>query len=577
MSNDFTKIIELDEITRHSEPSMQIVRPGEFNKLAHVKTASEALDYIKHVKPIPGKTIILMLAMTAGEYYGGNRNGDGWSEHPMQIGPTKITEDQVLPKHYKTFETMANVFKHHINKDPAKRIGDVMKAFYNWPMHRVELLLALDNKNAEDVVERIERDEFPAGSMGCRIPYDVCNICGNKAPNRSQYCDHARYELGRYRPNGKQIIVWNPSPRFFDISIVRRPADRIGFMMKKVAEHPYEVRSSAELGEYVTGLQDKMAIARKLSVMNKIINGDTVASKDDDGDLSVTKEYTKNVASPAAETLAPLGDDVIHSMIRQRPAEVFSTLTSMGIFLTTPEFLKFFVWKYAPGVKLPEDAIDRAIALQGSVFNILANNPPLIESIQNTSFLDISPENINNDLLEQLQPLVEKRSLFDPHLRSRLVDRTLQKSAELAPGQGYWDTLEVSDPGTGQRYKTTRGEKLRAEADIPSSMGMALHNIFGSGTLLSGAYRSLGGKPISRAQQNAYYSNAYGLQPRSMSGETVPLNASMVRLASVQLARDKQLCKQASLFEEYRNLDLASMYNASFDGVATWLGKLTCS
>ena len=62
----FPKIIELDELSPHDEPYIQLVRPGEYNRLGHVKTANEALDYIKHVKPIPNKTVILMLAMTAG-------------------------------------------------------------------------------------------------------------------------------------------------------------------------------------------------------------------------------------------------------------------------------------------------------------------------------------------------------------------------------------------------------------------------------------------------------------------------------------------------------------------------------
>jgi len=583
MFDNFTKIIELDEITQHSEPSVQIVRPGEYNKLAHVKTASEALDYIQNVKPVQDKTVILVLAMTAGEFYGGNRNGDGWSERPMQIGSTKITEDEVLPKHYKTFETMANVFKHHVNKDPNKKIGDVLKAFYNWPMHRVELLLALDNNKDVDTIERIERDEFPAVSMGCRIAYDVCNICGNKAPNRSHYCDHAKYELGRYRPNGKQVLVWNPSPRFFDISIVRRPADRIGFMMKKVAEHPAEIRSSAELGEYVTELQGKMSAARKISVMNKVIDGNTVARKGEDGELNITPEYAEQVSFPSASTLDPLDDSVIRELVRHRPAEVFSTLASMGIFLTTPEFLKFFVWKYAPEANIPWQTIDRAIALQGTIFDVLAHNPELVESIQNTSFLDMDPSNISPLLTEKLEPLLEKRSLFDPYMRNRLIDHTLQKTAfwgkreRPGPGQGYWDTLEVNVPASGQKYKTTRGAMLQAKEETPSNVEMALHNIFGSGALLSGAYRSMGGSPVSKARERAYYAKAYGLQPRATTGETVPMNAPMVRIASVQLARDKQLCKQANLLEEYKNINVTPFYDASFDKVASWLGKITCS
>jgi hypothetical protein len=251
MAKPFSKLIELSELSLNSEPTIQIIRGRGDDRLHHVKVASDAMDYIRNVKPIPGKTVILVLAMTAGEYYGCNRNGDAWSERPLRVGPTEITADDVLPKHYQTFETNANVFRHHVNKDPAKSIGEVIKSFYNWPMHRVELLLALNNFKSDEVVQEIEEGKFPAVSMGCKVKYDVCSLCGNKAPSRAQYCDHAKFQLGELLPNGKKIFVWNPSPKFFDISIVRRPADRLGFMMKKVAESIPEIRSSAELGEYV--------------------------------------------------------------------------------------------------------------------------------------------------------------------------------------------------------------------------------------------------------------------------------------------------------------------------------------
>ena len=150
----FSKLIQLDELSPEGEPTIQIVRPGDL-KVPWVKCASEAMDYITHVKPVQGKTIILVIAVSAYEFYGGNNNGDGWNERPMIIGSTRITEDEVLPKHYKSFETDGNVFFHHVNKDPVKKVGDVLKAFYHWPMHRVELLL--------EQVTRLERDDTTGG------------------------------------------------------------------------------------------------------------------------------------------------------------------------------------------------------------------------------------------------------------------------------------------------------------------------------------------------------------------------------------------------------------------------------
>lgn len=474
------KIIELDDLSPQGEPTIQIVRPGEYNKFYHVKTASEALDYIKTVKPIPGKTIILVLAMTAGEYYSCNRNGDAWHEKPTLVaGKVPLTQEQSLPNNYKTFETHATVFRHHLNKDKANGIGQVLKAFYNWPMHRVELLLALDNRKAEDVVERINNGEFVACSMGCKIPWDCCNICGNKAPSRSQYCDHARYNLGEILSNGKRVFVWNPSPTFFDISIVRRPADRIAFMMKKVAG-AYEVRSSAELGERVEDLRGKIANLNKISLINKVVSGQVEASKTDDGEVKELQSFGDSVARPAVQSMPPIDDETIRSLIVHHPAEVLSTLSSMGIFFTTPEFLKYFVWKMDPSVQIPQKALDRAVAAQAGMLDALAHNPELLEEIEGMGFLDISPEHVRPEIQEKMSSWVEKRAQFGDYIYRHYVPYVLKGY----PTRGNWDLVEAQDPRTGRTYQTTRGVANQTEDYLVESRAK---NLLGGGALLGGA------------------------------------------------------------------------------------------
>jgi hypothetical protein len=481
----FPKFIELDELSKYGEPTIQIVRPHEFNKLAHVKTASEALDYIKNVKPMPGKTIILVLAMTAGEFYGFNRNGDGWSERPMRIGKTIIGPDEVLPKHYQSFENSANVFRHHINKDPEKRIGQVVRAFYNWPMHRVELLLALDNQQAEDIVQEIESGKYPACSMGCKVKYDVCNICGNCAPSRKEYCDHAKYQLGETLSNGKPVGVWNPSPKFFDISMVRRPADRLGFMMKKVAESVPELHSGSELGEYVAEASKKVANLRKLSLIQKVLNGSIPAAKTDSGTTHEVKQFNDAVAAPAAASMPPIDDATIRQLISYRPAEVLSTLASMGILLTTPEFLKYFVWKFAPDIDIPEEYLDRAVAAQHQVFSALAENPELLDSMEETGCLELSPENINQALAEKMSSWVEKRSQHRDWLVKRSFFGLRQTTPDPTTGYtpGDFDLVNVRDPNTGKEYQTTHSVARRTEG---LAKMQKLKKILGGGALLAG-------------------------------------------------------------------------------------------
>lgn len=539
MTEPFAKLIELNELSRHGEPTIQLVRPHEYNRLPHVKVASDALDYIKHVKATPGTTTILVLAMTAGEFYGANRNGDAWSERPLTVGPTKITEADVLPKHYKTFETDANIYRHHVNKDPKKRLGRVLKAFYNWPMHRVELLLQLINKQTEDLVERIENGEFLPVSMGCKIKYDVCSICGNPAPTREKYCDHAKFQLGDYLPNGKRVFVWNPSPRFFDISIVRRPADRIGFMMKKVAD-VIEIRSSAKLGEYVENNARKVAALRKMSIINKVIKGTVTAAKDEDGQLH---RFGADVAKPLAEKMPPLDDSAINTLLSSRPADVLAALSRAGVLLTTPEFIKFFIRSIDPSIDIPEEVLTRAVAAQQQVFEAMAENPDLLDAIDSTGFMGAPAESRDPTLDAAVAPLAEKRSQDETHIYRTMLQKTARSVGR---------------------------NKLRPRA-YPSNIDPRLPKLAGAGALLSAAYGLHAGTRNPRTQTFTDYSNEWGaLADKVASFDGLDIPSNMIRTAL-----------DFSHYPEARHLKLAApavVFPATpdFDTVADQIGRRIC-
>lgn len=591
----FPKLIELNEFSDHSEPVVQLIRLHEYNRFGHVKVASEALDYIKNVKPIPGKTVILVLAMTAGEFYGNNRNGDAWPERPLRVGPTEITAEDVLPKHYHTFETNANVFQHHINKDPAKSIGQVLKAFYNWPMHRVELLLALDNDRAEDHVQRIERGEFPAVSMGCKVKFDVCSLCGNKAPSRKDYCDHARDQLGELLSNGKRVFVWNPSPKFFDISLVRRPADRLGFMMKKVAEAVPEIYSSANLGEHVEDTSRKVAAFRKLSLIHKILSGQIGATKTDGGDVHVLKQFADQVARPAAATMPPLSDAAIQQLIAYRPAEVLSTLSSMGIVLTTPEFIRFFIRQAAPHIALSPEMLDRAVAAQRHIFDLFAEYPELVDEIEETGYLDICPKNVNPVLAQKLgsTPLRDVRSQQREYLYKRaLVNHTGDPYA-YTPGD--FDLVNVTDPQTGNQYTTTKSVAARTHG-LAQIAG--IKKMLGSAALLAGGaalypYTRAGtylaasglGKGL-RSYVNLHHIDAdtgdpiHRISPEFAGTELIPKTSAAIYPglslsdATIKIAMDMAHCPRA------RNKKVAHLIlngvTPSFEDVALRVGEAIC-
>lgn len=200
-----------------------------------IKSAS-ANDPLRDIKPEPGYTKVLALFLGAGEFYGDNQNGDFFTEKDLK-------------KYCPTFVQYGKVYMHHENKDPSNNYGYVEKVWYNERMHRVEGVMCLRHDRCENEIRRINNGENIPVSMACRVKFDVCSICGNKARTMDQYCVHLNHELRKIYEDGRKVYAINPDPIFFDISIVFRPADRTAYTLKKVASRNAGPTPSALLGE----------------------------------------------------------------------------------------------------------------------------------------------------------------------------------------------------------------------------------------------------------------------------------------------------------------------------------------
>lgn len=180
-----------------------------------VKTASEIILPEGHTYD-PDFTYMKVRAVSAGEYWGNNKNADYFPEAE-------------LIKNYKTFFD-AHVFKNHENKDVEKAIGDVLDATWNDEMKYVELLIRVDKRIAPTIARGFEKGFMTDVSMGCKIDHSICSICGNVAKTQSQYCDHIKYEKHKVYDDGRKVFEININPRFHDISAVLNGADRTAKM-----------------------------------------------------------------------------------------------------------------------------------------------------------------------------------------------------------------------------------------------------------------------------------------------------------------------------------------------------------
>ena len=270
------KELPIPELTPLDEPSITLVRPGYKEKYASVKLASDIYKELENYEGKPNRTYMLAVSVSPVEYWGDNKNHDAF-------------EEPELVKYHPTFTSHGTFFKNHVNKDPMKNYGENEKSWYDDEMKRVLVLVAIDNNKAPDIVNDIELGKKIALSMGCKIKYDVCSICGNKSETRDDYCVHMKTMPGKILPDGRKVFVYNPNPTFFDLSKVVRPAGHIEYMIKKINVVPK--RNPAEIivkNMDVTPMQKAASIdkiseeefnkrfanIKKLSEMEKIINGE---------------------------------------------------------------------------------------------------------------------------------------------------------------------------------------------------------------------------------------------------------------------------------------------------------------
>ncbi len=364
---------------------MELIHPGVLTKTAEMST--ELADYIRAMKTELDKMYILVNALSAGEYYGPNRNGDYMAE-------------SVLQKYHKHFEDQGHVYKHHKNKDPKIALGKVLFSHYNPNMHRVELVCELNANKDEAFINRIERGEYPAVSMGMRTPYDECSICHNKAKSLPQYCKHLKYEMGRTYSDGRRVMAINPAAKFFDISFVMIGADPTAGVMKKLAGLDI-VRSSAQLGEEFLRLASikEADIDKEIPVENVEVQ-------------TIVKDNNNNIY--LSQPTIP--KETIRSMVKDASlGEIFSSLAGMAI---TPKPLDFQrIVLYSQGQEKYAEALER-------------NHILLVQPDETTKPLEIENlhiNNINERFIRKYAHLAEERAMTKQVVTARILEKFAAK------------------------------------------------------------------------------------------------------------------------------------------------------
>jgi len=221
------KRIEPDTVTGWDRDMKRIdlsqsARGDEIQKLAfRTHVPERLLDAMRDIKaaPDPRMSYWYDRAMGAGETYGPNNNGDFFSRQDL------------INRHH-TFETVAKLYRHHKSKGPA--IGDVVAAAYNYKIDTVDLIIRAPVEQLKGEIERFGRGAKVSTSMGAKVPFDVCSICGHRARRRAHYCSHLKRHMLK-ELDGRLTYAENPHPTFNDISIVVVGAEPTSMFIDKVA------------------------------------------------------------------------------------------------------------------------------------------------------------------------------------------------------------------------------------------------------------------------------------------------------------------------------------------------------
>jgi intein/homing endonuclease len=374
---------------------------------------------------------------------------------------------------------------HNCNKDPEKRVGKVVKSFWNDTMHRVELLIDLDNEKAPDLAARIAAGEFPPVSMGTKVSWDVCSVCGNRAPTRAQYCDHLRFQM-RGVINGVKVAALNPSPKFFDISWVVRPADPTAYMMKKVANGvPYELISGVKAGEYLDLMDERKLAAHKIAVIDKVVQGISLDAKTENVDpteLGNIQRMRSQVLDMGGN-VPVIPDETLHHLSSFPLEKTLSSAFSGGMLLKTPELTKLVFFKSYPKHHPEESWIDKSVGLQGPIMELISEHPQILDSFENADIFNVNKDSVDPKILEVLSPYFEKTSGMGDYLKRNIVPEKYRDEGE------FTTPLTITDPATGQQYRTTRGAAIRAHDEVAKRN---LYKTVGGAALLGGTYKVLG-------------------------------------------------------------------------------------
>jgi hypothetical protein len=446
-----------------------------FEKTAAPTLLPDVAKYIAGLKPQNDAQYVLVNAMGASEWWGCNINNDAFDEASLIHKPDDWTGDPLIDKErskdwpygFPTFYS-AHAFAHHKNKNAEKAYGEVELAAWNPRMKRVELVVRVDKDRCErfggtGVWDKLKAGEYPAVSMGCKVPWDRCSICtdhnlyhkalatfapgSHRSPGdavlayhkalikkngkgirgisitRKDYCSDMERSAGKILPDGRKVFVFNDFPKFFDISFVFIGADKTAYVMMKIAGggQTYWFLNGAELAEKLGYTQDDdvllpefapegIAQTKVADVTDETLKHAFLGKLGRNKDAEIVKDVVPSqFVGKAVPILTRNEKDLPKSILDVLSAapleESLSTTAGLGMVLRPREFQRIIL------VQMGKRPLAEQLEHEGKVF-------PKSDEIAD---MPMGPECFSQILARLLLPMMGERSGLGPSIEKRVL------------------------------------------------------------------------------------------------------------------------------------------------------------
>ena len=345
--------------------------------------------------------VLVVVPLGVYEAWGPNVNGDAFQQ------------DQIEPSHrdwgHESFVHHANGFLHHQNKDPDKGFGKIPISVFEPVMRRIEAIFRLDRDKAErvgagDVIKKLDGGGSVDLSMGCKVPYDVCSICGQESKSISNYCTHLRHEMLKIDPDGKIHCAFNPKPRFFDLScVVVRAAKEAAILEKAASAGIVLSENSADVVPIEEASSFHMDDDSGLYLM-KSANAKTADTKLAEIEKRLPDVFNELVW-PMYRSEEPISDSILDRLAEHPLGKSLASTAACGIVLRPREFQRLYLQRTGR----PEMADE------------LHNSRCIFEPRDSSGSYRLQANDIVEKILPLLENLLPGRSAFQPFVSKRII------------------------------------------------------------------------------------------------------------------------------------------------------------